>query len=668
MTKPPTRTSAIIAIGLIFLLAGPVVAQRQMEDLDRGVVAIPQAYGQVFVSWRLLGTDPEGIAFNVYHGETRVNRNPLTGATNLLDTSGTAEATYTVRAVIDGTEAEPSAPAKVWQHPYLSIPLQTPEGYRPNDASVGDLDGDGQYEIVIHQAGRGRDNSQGGQTTEPIFEAYELDGTRLWRINLGRNIREGAHYTQFMVYDLDGDGRAEFACKTADGTIDGQGTVIGDAQADHRNERGYVLKGPEFLTIFDGQTGAALVTTDYVPARAPTLEPTEEKLDEIWGDGYGNRCDRFLACIAYLDGERPSLVMCRGYYTRAVLAAWNWRAGKLTRVWTFDSDNGTPADRAYRGQGYHSLTVGDIDDDGKDEIVYGACAIDDDGTGIYSTGLGHGDALHLSDIDPQRPGLEVWGIHENPRHPNGANLRDAATGKILFGLELNDPGRGLAMDIDPRYKGYECWANNSDGLYSARGEKISETKPSSCNMGIWWDGDLLREILDNGGGGGRRRTRPAGQAGQGRQRSRAADGQRTPRPPQGSQRPRGFGGFGGGRVGIIDKWDPATGTTQRLVNGGFFDCVTINGSKANPCLHADILGDWREEVIWSTRDGKELRLFSTTIPTDHRIYTLMHDPVYRLSVAWQNVAYNQPTQPGFYLGVGMAQPPRPNITLVRPGK
>ncbi len=598
---------------LLIFIHNTLFAQRQMETLDRGVVAIHKENGEVFVSWRLLASDPQSIAFNLYRqtGENQPNQlNPslISDSTNYIDTNANLDQpiSYFVRPVIDGEELASSEPftlaANTPAQPYLSLPLQTPDGYHPNDASVGDLDGDGEYEIIIHQVGRGRDNSQRGRTTEAILEAYQLDGTLIWRINLGINIREGAHYTQFMVYDLDGDGQAEIACKTADGTVDGLGNVIGDPDADHRNENGYILAGPEFLTVFDGKTGAELATTDYIPPRHPdTQNPTPDQLDEVWGDGYGNRVDRFLACIAYLDGERPSLVMCRGYYTRTLLAAWNWRDGKLSHVWTFDSHKGPPENRKYAGQGNHNLSVGDVDDDGKDEIAYGACVIDDDGTGLYSTGLGHGDAMHLSDLDPQHPGLEVFDIHENPNHPHAVEFRDADSGEILWSKPSSDVGRGLALDIDPRYPGSECWASGRglDELYNCKGEAISETKPRSCNMGVWWDGDLLRELLD----------------------------------------------------GVtISKWHYENSTQTTLLDAGEYNCVRNNGSKANPCLSADLFGDWREEVIWRTGDNQELRIFTTTIPTNHRMPTLMHDPIYRLGVAWQNVAYNQPPHTGFYLG------------------
>jgi rhamnogalacturonan endolyase len=414
--------------------------------------------------------------------------------------------------------------------------------------------------------------------------------------------------------------------------------VIGDANADHRTKgdtfvpsrdktgsrttpdgkrvasrSGYVLDGPEFLTVFDGLTGRALATTNYVPARGNV---------EDWGDGYGNRVDRFLACVAYLDGVHPSVVMCRGYYTRTTLVAWDWRDGKLTQRWFFDSDKYGPADNTnpYRGQGNHNLSVADVDGDGRDEIIYGAMCLNSDGTPRYSTKLGHGDALHVSDLDPTRPGLEVLDIHENPKHPHGLEFRDASTGAMLWskpgGTDASpDVGRGLAADLDPRHPGAEIWAAGGPrirGLYNAKGKKISDTNPRSCNFAVWWDGDLLRELLN------------------------------------------------GNR---ISKWNWEKETDDVIFTAE--DCMSNNGTKSTPALSADILGDWREEVILRTTDNKELRIFSTPIPTEHRLYTLMHDPQYRLAIAWQNVAYNQPPHPSFFLGAGMKPAPRPNITLVK---
>jgi rhamnogalacturonan endolyase len=595
---------------------------RQMERLSRGLVAVPEGRNRVFVSWRLLGTDPDGVAFNLYRivgnaAPVRVNRTPLTDATSTTDSIYvSAPVAYVVRAVVNGTELAPSQRYVLRREtPYLSLRLRTPDGYTPNDGSVGDLDGDGEYELVVHQVGRGRDNSQKGVTTNPILEAYRLDGTFLWRIDLGKNIREGAHYTQFIVYDLDGDGRAEVACKTADGTVDGTGKVIGDANADYRNADGYVLAGPEYLTIFDGRTGAALATTDFMPPRHPTTRtPTADQLKEIWGDGYGNRVDRFLAGVAYLDGVHPSLIMTRGYYTRAVLTAWDWRGGKLVRRWTFDSDSGPASNRAYRGQGNHQLSVADVDGDGRDEIVFGAATIDDDGRGLYSTGLGHGDALHVSDLDPDRPGLEVFDIQER-FDDAGANFRDARTGEVLWkkasvmaGADGEGPGRGNSFDVDPRTRGAESWVAGAGlrGIWSAKGALISEQQPTAVNFGIWWDGDLLRELLDRN---------------------------------------------------VIYKWNWTAERMDTLfVATG---AASNNGTKSTPVLSGDILGDWREEVILRVGDvPRELRIYTTTIPTHYRFTTLMHDPVYRLGIAWQNVAYNQPPHVSFYLGDGMAKPPR----------
>ena len=600
---------AVVAIAIFGVIGGvPVFAQRIMERLDRGLVAVDRGDG-VFLSWRFLATDPEDIAFDVYRDGRKITESPLTDVTNLLDATGNVQSKYTVQPVLAGSDLAPSRPVSPWTEPYLNIALQTPRGYQPNDSSVGDLDGDGQYEIVVHQVGRSRDNSQAGQTDPPIFEAYEFDGTLLWRINLGRNIRDGAHYTQFMVYDLDCDGRAEFACKTADGTCDGRGKVIGDGEADWVNRDGKILDGPEFFTIFDGLTGAELATADYLPPRGDVGR---------WGgvggnggnDSNGNRVDRFLACVAYLDGRRPSVVMCRGYYGRSVLAAWDWRDRKLSLRWVFDSAE--PGNEAYSGQGNHNLSVADVDEDGRDEIIYGAMAVDDDGTGLYSTGLRHGDAIHVGDLDPQRPGLEVWGCHEiesSRRLPGipyfGTALFDARTGEIIWARDPDgDVGRCMAADIDPDQPGVELWGGR-DGLMNCRGEPIRGLRPSSTNFGCWWDGDLLRELLNG--------TR-------------------------------------------IDK--PGVGPLHDAVG-----CRSNNGSKSTPALSGDILGDWREEVIFPTVDGRSLRIYTTTIETSHRLPTLMHDPQYRLSIAWQNVGYNQPPHVGYFLGEGMKQPRQVPISL-----
>jgi rhamnogalacturonan endolyase len=622
------------------------MAQRQVEKLGRGVVAVNQGEGKVFVSWRLLGTEPDNIAFNLYRSTSgapsvKLNAEPITKSTCYQDNSVdlTKDNEYFVRPVINGTEGEQSKPflskiaANSEAKQYFSIPLKTPQGYTPNDCSVGDLDGDGEYEIILHQTGRARDNSGGGPTDEPIFQAYKIDGTLMWTINLGKNIREGAHYTQFMVYDFDGDGKAEMICKTADGSKDGTGKVIGDANADwvakegtvlHRDTTGAqsrgenglntfalagrILSGPEYLTVFNGQTGAAMATVNYVPGIGKP-----EEFEKNWGDAYGNRSERYLAAVAYLDGVHPSAVMCRGYYHRATLAAWDWRDGKLTMRWLFDSLDGTPGNEKYASQGNHNLSVADVDGDGKDEIVYGSCTIDDNGKGLYSTGLGHGDAMHVSDLDPNRPGLEVFAIHERPRHPYGTDLRDAATGKILWGapgIEGTpgpDTGRGLAADVDPRYPGAEFFAV---GSHDVNGKEIPVRGGS--NFAIWWDGDLGRELLN------------------------------------GNQ---------------ISKWNWETGQVERIFTAQ--GCTSNNSSKSTPALSGDLFGDWREELMERTTDNNELRIFTTVIPTEHRLYTLMHDTQYRESIAWQNVAYNQPPWTSFFLGFDMKSPPKPNITTER---
>ncbi|WP_339825308.1 rhamnogalacturonan lyase [Paenibacillus sp. FSL R7-0163] len=584
-------------------------AARQAEKLNRGLVAVKVSSG-VFVSWRLLGTEELSVSFNLYRNGTKVNVTPITDSTNYQDNAGTASSSYTVRAIVGGIEQSDSPAANVWANNYLDVPIQIPAGgttpdgvsytYSANDASVGDLDGDGEYEIVLKwDPSNSKDNSQSGYTGNVYLDAYKLNGTRLWRIDLGKNIRAGAHYTQFLVYDFNGDGKAEVVCKTADGTVDGVGVTIGNASADYRNSSGYILTGPEYLSVFSGQTGKALSTIDYVPARGTVSS---------WGDNYGNRVDRFLAGVAYLDGVHPSIIMARGYYTRTVVVAFDWNGSALTRKWTFDSNSSTNAGTA--GQGNHSLSVADVDNDGKDEIIYGALNIDNNGATLYNTGLGHGDALHVGDLNPNRPGLEVFKVMENTSSPYGAAVWDAANGTVLWGVYTGkDTGRGMAADIDPNYPGEEVWAHGV-GLYSITGTKISSTMPS-VNFGIWWDGDLSRELLD----------------------------------------------------GVkIDKWNPASNSVTNLLTGA--SVASNNSTKATPSLQADLLGDWREEAIWRKSDNSALRIYTTTNITTNKIYTLMHDPVYRLSIAWQNTAYNQPPHTGFFLGNGMPTVSKPNIYVV----
>lgn len=598
-----------------------VTTPKQVEFLNRGVVALRKSSTEVFVSWRMLGNDPSGIAFNVYRDNVKINASPITNSTNYVD-AVTTNGSYSIKTVIEGAEGVATTPVSVWANNQLSIPIQIPPGntipdgtaytYTANDASVGDVDGDGEYEIILKWDPTLLNHNGGGFSGEQIFDCYKMNGTRLWRINLGKNVNAGPHFNQFMVYDFDGDGKSEMILKTADGTVDGQGTVIGNASVDYRNASGWVQQGPEFLTVFNGLTGAAMATVAYQPARANTAD---------WGDTYGNRQDRFVSAVAYLDGARPSMIVGRGYYDKLMRAAYDWRNGQLTLRWIFDSkDAANPANNAYSSQGNHQMTIGDVDGDGKDEVINGSSAINDDGKRLWTYGYGHGDALHMSDMDPDRPGQEIWHCLEAPGNYDsyGIRLEDAKTGKTILGYPTTgDVGRALAADIDPNHRGYEMWSS-SGNLYNVQDGEIGTSKPTngsqSVNAAVWWDGDLGRELLDGT---------------------------------------------------IMDKWNPATQSLNRLFT--IYQAAPVsanNDTKKNPCLTADILGDWREEIILRRTDNTALILFTTNIATDKRIYTLMHDPQYRTAIAWQNSAYNQPPHPSFFLGYNMATPPTPNINVV----
>ena len=506
----------------IFFLISPFMVMAQMpqiETLDRGIVAVNmskkegQKKNGIFLSWRFLDSDDKTTAFNVYRDGKLLTETPLTTVTNYTDTEGTTSSEYVIETLVGGKVTKRDTVKEIWPNIYKQIPLDRPKpgitppysvtvggkledypngqfySYTPNDCSVGDVDGDGKYEIIVKwDPTNSRDNSQRGYTGEVYLDCYKLDGQKLWRINLGKNIRAGAHYTQFMVYDLDGDGKAEVACKTAPGTIDGKGKAVlmgnDSADADYRNSRGMVITGSEYLTVFNGETGAEITSVPYSPLRGSVSS---------WGDNYGNRSERYLACIAYLDGVRPSLVMCRGYYQRTALAAYNFDGKELTQLWLHDS---TKSGEGAYGQGNHNLSVGDVDEDGCDEIVYGACVIDNDGSLLYRTGLGHGDAIHLTDFDPDLPGLELFTPHEETTAKYGFDLHRAGTGEIIYGEYTGkDVGRAGAGDIDPNYRGVESWTSEG-GVRDCKGNNIGGSRPA-MNFRVYWDGDL-QQAWQNG--------------------------------------------------------------------------------------------------------------------------------------------------------------------------
>ena len=587
-------------------------AEMQKEKLGRGLIAIRQNNLKVYLTWRYFSSDPVDISFNVYLNDEFV-RNTTKTSCILVSTDKTGSSVYKVIPVINGAEQTEGAQEYILPKDssvgYLEIPIEkpadgvTPAGeaysYSANDASIGDMTGDGEYEIILKwDPSNAKDNSHSGYTGNVYVDCYKINGERLWRIDLGKNIRAGAHYTQFLVYDFDGDGKAEIIMKTADGTIDGVGGVVGNANNDHRDSGGTVLKGNEYLTVFNGETGKAMATVKYIP-----------QLEDVnyWGDNYGNRSERYLACTAYLDGKKPSAVMCRGYYYgqsgrgpgRTAITAWDWDGKKLTNKWSFDTKDTQWYD--WRGQGYHSVRVADVDGDGCDEIVYGSMVVNNDGKGLYNTYLGHGDAHHLTVFDPSAGYLGLWSCHEDK--VTGSTFRNAGTGEMLFDIPSGDDvGRCMAADIDPTHKGVEMWSSRSGGIRNIKGDVVnSSTAGVSMNMAIWWEGTLLRNLQDGT---------------------------------------------------AITRYNYRSGDATVVLNAT--GCASNNGSKSNPCLIADMYGDWREEILLREEDNSKLRLYVNSKDTiSYKFHTFLEDPVYRSTVSHQNVGYNQPTNVGFYFGADL---------------
>lgn len=591
--------------------------QRFSEDLDRGLIAV-MGDGYGLISWRWQGYESLNVKYNLYKNGTLLKENmSLTNYTDLTAKSGDK---YSVAPVTDGKEGERCDDVTILDNNYFDIPIQKPEGgtingedytYSAGDASTADLDGDGELEIVLKwDPSNAHDAAQQGFTGPCIIDAYKLDGTRLWRINMGKNIRSGAHDTQFMVYDFDGDGKAEMAVRTADGTVAGDGTVIGDATKDYAvQNNGKNLTGPLYLTVFKGEDGSVIDTVDYDPQ---TYGDGYDSSD--WGDTYGNRSERYLAGIGSFDGEHVGFIFCRGYYTgpegplggRTVMAAYNLVDGKIQKLWRYDSKE---LGNKYIGQGNHSMSLADVDYDGKDEIIYGSLAVDHDGSFLYCTNLGHGDSQHVGDFIPSRPGLEVYSCHEDKTVAYSYEMRDARTGEILYaGDQLGiDNGRACAGDIDPNYPGSEAWSA-AGVLTAADGTVISTKYTMAANFLNWWDGDIGREVQDNI---------------------------------------------------YIQKWNSEKEKAETIFTAS--DCTSVNGTKATPSLTADMFGDWREETIYPLKDSSALRVFTTTEYTGYRIPSLLSDTQYRNHVALQNTCYNQPTHLSYYLGYDTETVPVPEI-------
>ncbi len=622
-------------------------ARLKMEDLGRGVVAVRMNdEGDVWVAWRYLSKDPREMGFNIYRNKEKINSTPVTNVTYFIDKAAYKGAGlgYEVRPVLGKHELRSgrgrwimpeNAPLGCFDIPITepaetdTLPDGTTHGHHANDCSCGDVDGDGEYELFIKwEANASRDNI-GGWTGRTIFECIKIpSGRSLWKVNMGFNLNAGPHYQPFLVADFDCDGKAEMIVRTAPGAVDGLGRVLTDAGVwrDKSKVRflkpeetlssydanfkasdetvgdwrhgSHPLNTPEYLTVFNGETGEAMDTVKYDP---PFVNYW------IWGDhakSIGNRSHRFLASTAYLDGVHPSAVMCRGYYARSCLAAWDWDGKNLRERWFFDSEASRWRGKGFGGQGFHNLRVADIDFDGKDEVIYGCMVVDDDGTGMNTICRGHGDQIHIVQSSPEWIGLQVFTCQEHP--PYGVIFRDAKTANIIWEYAAPvDTGNCLALDIDPNNPGVEFFGAAMVGGIAMNGHRFGIARSrgmyyATLRFGIWWGSFMERSLLPG------------------------ADG------------PWSF------------AFDRRGGGAHRYYD--FIDCETNNSSKGNPALVADILGDWREEALYRRRDNKAIRCYVSTCATEYRFWSLMEDPCYRNSVAAENAGYNVAPEPAFYFG------------------
>lgn len=627
---------------------------KQAENLNRGPVAVPAADGTgILISWRFLATDPEEISFNIYRDGVLLNSTPIRDRTNFLDTTPLPDARYILSILQEGQEISREEIIS-WKQEYLELPVRqySRGNYIIDDASAGDLDGDGEYELVVRRTPS--DMELPSREAYPLIEAYKLDGTHLWTINIGPNEVNDIDIN-FLVYDFNGDGKAEVVTRSFELTTDALGHQNGDTDKDSRTnyeesiqkfpDRQYLSEGPEYLSAYDGETGAEIARTPLRPARDPLSE---------WSARYRDiprlikRASHHLLAPAYLNGTTPSIVYLRGAWDNVRMAAWDLQENRFDLLWELNTPPEDREDNIY-GAGYHSLAVVDVDFDGKDEILSGSFCVEEDGSPIYKTyagdeegnhvRLGHGDAFDVAKMEPDYNGYYVWACHETASLPANIELHDARTGQVLHGIPKDkDTGRSRAADIDPTYPGWEVWGSTGTPLMTLAGEPIVSTwnkfqyrnpdgsnavNPDGTNLKgslpmnfkVYWDGDLLSEFLDDT---------------------------------------------------TVSKWNWNDQAVDILFSAE--GCASNNGTKAVPCLTADLFGDWREEIVWKTKDNTALRIYSTAIPTSYKLPTLMHDITYREAVAWQNNHYNQPPNTSFYLGAETRRVPLPEVYVLQEGE
>lgn len=612
-------------LGLLFVslvISCVAMAQRVTDKLDRGLVALPSGSGN-FVSWRIMGEEYYDVEYNLYRDGVKLNAVPLK-VSNYTDTKGSSSSKYQVAAVVRGVEQEKCAEVTRWNNGYLDIPMQpvinrngqvVTSNYTLNDVSLADVDGDGISEFIVK---RNSNTAREYSTNKYDFhrlECYTITGKRLWYIDLGPNMISGPDEQYDIIgYDWDCDGKAEMLLRGADNMIihkaDGTTVEIGNMNFDSRNtlqsdaNMAYTHTGNEFLLYLNGETAEPYVTMPYP---LPRLEKGQSDLNAVWGDGYGHRSTKHFFAAPYLDGRRPSIFLGRGAYTIHKMCAFdvNPETHELTQRWRWDDPGG-----AWRGQGYHNFGIADVDMDGRDEIVFGSMVIDDNGEGLSTTGLGHGDAQHTGDLNPYRWGLEHFACNESAP---AMNYRNATTSKIYYRLVgTGDDGRALCGNFTNSYPG--CVGKSaSSGVISTVADKVLPGVPGfDLNFRIYWDGDLCEEILNSPG---------------------------TEKEAK------------------IDKI-VGNGVNRIFTSSG---CKMNNWSKNNPGATGDIIGDWREELVLRTGDNAKLRIYTTTTPTSHRIYTLWHDHQYRQAMVWQSIGYNQPPHLSYFLGelegITVAPPP-----------